>query len=64
MVSIKYDEQAGALYIYMRKEKAARTIPLGGDCFLDVNKKGKMVGLEVLLSDKIPAGAKKVISNA
>ncbi len=64
MVSIKYDEEAGALYFHMRKGKIARTISLGKDQFLDVDKDGKMVGLEVLLSDKIPAGAKKVISNA
>lgn len=47
----------------MTKGKVAKTISLGKDQFLDVDKKGKMIGLEVL-PNKIPPEAKKVILNA
>jgi len=64
MVSVRYDGEAKSLYFYMAGGKVAKTISLGKDHFLDVDKKGKMVGLEVLLPNKIPTEAKEVILNA
>lgn len=64
MVSVRYDEEAKALYFHMTKGKVEKTVPIGKDQFLDVGKKGKMIGLEVLLPNKIPPEAKKVILNA
>ena len=37
------------MYVRLSKEKIAKTIPLGKDRFIDVNKSGKMIGIEVLL---------------
>lgn len=45
MVSVRYDEEAKALYFHMTKGKVAKTVSLGKDQFLDVDKKGKMIGL-------------------
>lgn len=64
MVSVRYDEEAKALYFQMTKGKVAKTVSLGKDQFLDVDKKGKMIGLEVLLPSKIPTETKKIILNA
>ncbi len=64
MVSVRYDAEAKALYFQMTKGKVAETISLGKDQFLDVSKNGKIIGLEVLLPNKIPIEAKKIILNA
>ncbi|MGI0047679.1 MAG: DUF2283 domain-containing protein [Nitrosotalea sp.] len=48
MSLIRYDKDAGAMYIKMREDKVSKTIPLGDDKFLDINEKGEAVGLEVL----------------
>jgi len=64
MVAVEYDEAARALCFYMAEGKVARTASLGKDRFLDVDEKGKTVGLEVLLPDKIPTGAEETILNA
>jgi uncharacterized protein YuzE len=64
MVSVRYDEEAKALYFQMIKGKVAETVSLGKDQFLDVSKNGKIIGLEVLLPNKIPVKAKKIILNA
>lgn len=64
MVSVRYDEETKALYFQMTEGKVAKTITLGKDQFLDVDKKGKIIGLEVLLLNKIPTDAKKIILNA
>lgn len=64
MVSVRYDEEAKALYFHMTDGKIAKTVSLGKDQFLDVDEKGNIIGLEVLLSSKISPEAKKVILNA
>ena len=48
MSLIRYDKDAGAMYITVRKDSVAKTIPLGDDRFLDINEKGQVIGLEVL----------------
>ena len=64
MVSVRYDVEAKALYFQITKGKVAKTVSLGKDQFLDVSKNGKIIGLEVLLLNKIPIEAKKIILNA
>jgi len=63
MVSVRYDDEAKALYFHMTQGRVTKTLSLGKDQFLDVDKNGKMVGLEVLLPNKIPIEAKKIILN-
>lgn len=48
-----------ALYFQITKENIAKTISLSADQFLDVDKKGKIIGLKVILSDKNSTKAKK-----
>ncbi len=55
MALITYDPDVKALYVYIdeskkknRKNVVAKTIPLGDDCYLDVDEDGKPVGLEIL----------------
>lgn len=64
MVSVRYDAEAKALYVQITKGKVFETVSLGKDQFLDVNKNGKIIGLEVLLPNEIPAEVKKIILNA
>ncbi|MDE1770420.1 MAG: DUF2283 domain-containing protein [Thaumarchaeota archaeon] len=54
MVSIKFDKDSGAMYVRLRKGKVAKTIPMGKDRFIDVNEKGKIVGMEVLIPANTP----------
>ncbi|MDC8451618.1 MAG: DUF2283 domain-containing protein [Candidatus Nitrosotalea sp.] len=54
MVSIKFDKDSGAMYVQLRKGKVAKTIPMGKDRFIDVNEKGKIVGMEVLIPTNAP----------
>ncbi|MEO9277691.1 MAG: DUF2283 domain-containing protein [Nitrososphaera sp.] len=54
MVSIKFDKDAGAIYVRVRKGKVAKTIPMGDDRFIDVNQTGKIVGMEVLIPADVP----------
>lgn len=42
------------MYVQLRKGKVAKTIPMGKDRFIDVNEKGKIVGMEVLIPTNAP----------
>ena len=64
MVSIKLDKETGAMYVQLRKEKIAKTIPLGKDRFIDVNEKGKMVGIEVLISTNTSEEVDEIIERS
>ncbi len=54
MVSIKFDKDSGAMYVQLRKGKVTKTISMGKDRFIDVNEKGKIVGMEVLIPANTP----------
>jgi len=47
-MKIDYDKEADALYIYLRKGKVSRSKPEGDDFVIDVDKEGRIIGLEVL----------------
>lgn len=66
MVSVTYDPEAKAMYIDFDKvnAKVAKTIPLGGDRYLDINGSGKAVGLEILFPQDLPQEAIDAIINA
>lgn len=49
---IEYDESVDALYISAGSGKVHRTIKLNPRVLLDVNKVGKLVGIEVLDASK------------
>lgn len=56
MVSVSYDREANALYFKISKTKApiAKTISLGKDRFMDIDKSGKTVGIEILFPTAMP----------
>ncbi len=60
MVPVRCDEEAKALCLHMTKGRVAKAMSLGKDQFIDVDKKGKAVGLKVFLPNKIPSEAKVI----
>ena len=48
MASLEYDESCNALYIRIKKGKVAETEPVSGNLILDLNKKGEIIGVEIL----------------
>ena len=72
-MKVKYDKEVDALYTYFKKSKTAKTLKKGPNLFIDVDKKGSIVGLELLdYSKQIPGserlkvsiGEKKVLLHA
>lgn len=54
--------QKKLVYIYFEKPlNVDRTVPLGGDVFLDLNKEGKAIGIEILFHNPIPDEAIKAL---
>ena len=54
-MKIQYDKMADALYIYLREGKVAKTIKVNNRLFVDVDKKGNTIGIELLdISQQIP----------
>lgn len=49
-----YDPEAKALYIQLEEGKVAKTIPAGNDRYFDLDKDGKVIGMEILFSQDIP----------
>ena len=63
MVSITFDKDANAFYIKISDKKTLKTIPSGNDMFADVDKRGEIVGLEILNStENIPEELAKAIT--
>ncbi|HEC30594.1 MAG TPA: DUF2283 domain-containing protein [Candidatus Yonathbacteria bacterium] len=54
-MKITYDNIADAMYIRMGKGKIAKTVKMQGRLIVDINKAGKVVGIEILdASSQIP----------
>lgn len=47
-MKITYDKIADAMYIYLSKAKVFRTIKMNETCLVDIDKKGKVLGIEIL----------------
>ena len=61
-MQIKIDKTADALYIKLKKGKISKTKDKG-DYLVDYDKKGNLLGFEVLnFSKKVPAQERKSIS--
>jgi len=61
-MQIKIDTIADALYIKLKKGKIAKT-ENRGDYLVDYDKKGNLVGFEVLnFSKKVPMGERGLVS--
>jgi len=57
-MKITYDKKADAVYIYISQSKIARTVKVGKDFLADLNKKGHIVGLEIIQASKNLGGLK------
>jgi len=45
---LEYDSTSNALYIRIKKGKVAESEPISDNLILDLNKKGEIIGVEVL----------------
>jgi uncharacterized protein YuzE len=52
MVRVEYDKKADALYIWMRKGKYDISEELADNVILDLDKTGRIIGIEVLDASK------------
>jgi len=59
MLKFAHDKKAKALYVYVAKKKVASTEVLGRNFMVDKDKKGNIVGVEILGAEQLP-GSKKV----
>lgn len=54
-MKIQYDKLADAMYLYLRKGKVKKTIRMKDRLIVDVDKDGKILGIEILgVSSQIP----------
>lgn len=54
-MKIQYDKLADALYIFLKKGRIQKTIKAGKEVLIDVDKQGRIVGIEILnASRQIP----------
>ena len=47
-MKIKYDSDADAMYISTRKDRIAKTKEIDENTVIDFNKKGQVIGVEIL----------------
>lgn len=47
-MKVKYDIIADAVYVKVSNEKIAKTLKMEDRFLVDINKKGKVVGIEIL----------------
>jgi uncharacterized protein YuzE len=63
MGSIEFDSKVNAMYIRLKKGKVDKSEPLADNVIMDVDKKGKAIGIEILLPEK-EARVKELVSRA
>jgi len=52
MVRVEYDEKADAMYIWLRKAKYDISEELAENVVIDLDRKGRIIGIEVLGASK------------
>lgn len=54
-MKIQYDKIADAMYIYLKKAKVHRTVKMQDRLVVDVDRRGNIIGMEVLdVSSQLP----------
>ena len=54
-MKITFDKEADAMYIYLQSKKVFRTKQITDDTIVDLDKKGNVIGIELLfVSKRIP----------
>lgn len=64
MASLEFDDEVNALYVRLRKGKVSSTEPLADNVAVDLDRKGKVLGLELLLTQEIRKEIKAQIRKA
>ncbi len=64
MASLEFDRKVNALYLRLRKGKVASTEPLADNMAVDLDKDGKVLGLELILPGDIREEIKAQIIKA
>lgn len=56
-MKIEYDKIADAIHVYLKKGKVAKTVRMQNRLNVDVDKQGKIIGIEILDdSSQLPKG--------
>ena len=64
MVSLEFDREACALYVRLREGKPARSEPVGESIILDLDERGELLGIEVLLPPDMDEELKEELARA
>ena len=64
MVSLEFDKEACALYVRLKEGKPARSEPVGESVILDLDERGELLGIEVLLPPDVDEELKEELARA
>ncbi len=64
MASLKYDPSSKALYVRIRAGKVTVTELLNDSVFMDLDRAGRLVGIEVILPKELSAELVKKLTAA
>lgn len=64
MASLEFDSKINALYLRLRKGRVSSTEPLADNMAVDLDKDGKVLGLELILPKEIREEVKAQIIKA
>ena len=53
MASLEFDEKASAIYLKIKEGKIHETNPITDNIIIDLNEKGEIIGIEILLPPKL-----------
>jgi len=64
MASLEFDKEACALYVRLKEGKPARSEPVGESIILDLDERGELLGIEVLLPPDVDEEFKEELARA
>jgi uncharacterized protein YuzE len=64
MASFEFDPEVSVLYLWLRNGKPASTETLRDDVIVDLDSRGRTVGLELFLPRKMPKEIKEQLAAA
>ncbi len=64
MASLRFDSKANALYIKIAEGIVSETDPLNDSVFIDLDKEGKVLGIEVVLPKNVSKKTVEKIAQA
>ena len=64
MASLEFDKEACALYVRLKEGKPARSEPVGESVILDLDERGEVLGIEILLPPDVDEELKEGLARA